>query len=56
MEENGDEFSDEQNYDSFQNTKDISQVGAHADGNEFEPSSLTQSTLKPNNAKEKEKK
>ena len=56
MEENGGEFSDEQNNDSYQNTEDISQVKAHADGNEFEPSSLTGSTPKPNNAKEKEKK
>ena len=56
VEENGGEFSDEENEDSYQNTEDISQVNAHADGNEFEPSSLTESTPKPNNAKEKEKK
>ena len=56
MEEIGGEFSDEQNDDSHQNTEDISQVNAHADGNESEPSSLIESTPKPNNAKEKEKK
>ena len=55
MEEIGGEFSDEQNDDSHQNTEDISQVNAHADGNESEPSSLIESTPKPNNAKEKEK-
>ena len=38
-----------------QNTEDISQVNAHADGNEFEPRSLIESTPKPNNAKEKKK-
>ena len=52
----GGEFSDEQNDDTYQNTEHISQVNAHADGNEFEPSSLIESTSKPNNAKEKEKK
>ena len=38
------------------NTEDISQVNVHADGNEFETSSLIESAPKPNNAKEKEKK
>ena len=84
VEENGGEFSDEQNDDSYQNTKDIisqvnahadisqvnahadisqvnahadiSQVNAHADGDEFELSSLIESTPKPNNAKKKRKK
>ena len=56
MKENGGEFSDEQTDDSYQSTKDISQVNAHADGNEFEPSFLIESTPKPNNVKEKEKK
>ena len=56
VKENGGEFSDEQTDDSYQSTEDISQVNAHADGNEFEPSFLTESTPKPNNAKEKEKK
>ena len=56
MEEIGGEISDEQNDDTFQNTEDISQVNAYADGNEFKPSSLIESTPKPNNAKEKEKK
>ena len=56
MEEIGGEISDEQNDDTFQNTEDISQVNTYADGNEFKPSSLIESTPKPNNAKEKEKK
>ena len=56
VKENGGEFSDEQTDDSYQSTEDISQVNAHADGNEFEPSFLIESTPKPNNAKEKEKK
>ena len=55
MEENGGELSDEQNYDSFQNTKYISQVSAHADGNEFESSSLTQSTQTTRKKKKKNK-
>ena len=41
VEENGGEFSDEQNDDSYQNTEDISQVNVHADGNKLQPSSLT---------------
>ena len=56
VKDNGGEFSDEQTDDSYQSTEDISQVNTHADGNEFEPSFLIESTPKPNNAKEKEKK
>ena len=56
VEENGGEFLDDQYDDSYQKTEDISQVNAHADGNEFKPSSLIESTPKTNNAKEKEKK
>ena len=56
VKENGGEFSDDQTDDSYQSTEDISQVNAHADRNEFEPSFLIESTPKPNNAKEKEKK
>ena len=56
MEENGGEFSDDQYDDSYQKTEDISQVNAHADGNEFKPSSLIENTPKSNKAKEKEKK
>ena len=55
VEENGGEFPDEQNDDSYQNNKDNSQVNAHADDNEFKPSSLIKNTPKPNNAKEKVK-
>ena len=56
MKETGGEFSDEQNDSSYQNTEDISQVNAHADGSEFQPSSSIERTPKANNAKkEKEK-
>ena len=55
MEERGGEFLDEHNDDGYQNTKAISKVKSHADGNKFQASSLIESTPKPNNAREKEK-